>query len=278
MADNQSIINKIVSDATKAASQDAIKAVSAITKQTVDLTSVFNAKDSAAKVVDSSLNKIIDDAIAKVKVDNAGKTTQEINDAIKAEIRSHNNAIFQAQTLIDAAVKDTTKQLTSMIDKQVQSSINANFLTQATRPLDVALHQVDLKISNELASITRIDVTKQMNQAISNLTGSPMKSIDVTLHQLHLDGIEKILDTQVAGIQTSLAKSITSNISASVKLEQLKIATFTKQIVEVEKQVKAFEDNIKAQIKAVTDKIAAEVKAVETKIISDITKSIIISF
>jgi len=275
MADNQNNINSVVDKAAKSVGKEVDAKVKAEQAALDAKIKEYNTKEAAKKIVDNSLNAIIDDAIKKAKADPAGKTKVELDQYIADIIRGHKNAFFNSDALISAAVKDAAKQLDYLIDKQVKEKINANFLTNALKPLDVAIFQkVNTKLNNELTKAIRFDVTKQMDAAIGSILKSPLKSVDVTLNKLHLGGVATILDKQVASIQTNIASNLTKNISSKIASEQKKVDAVQKQIAEVTKQVQAFEQKLKDQIKAVQDKINSEIKKVETKLVNDIAKSI----
>lgn len=279
MAENQTNMTNVLDKAAKATGQEidakAKEAQAAIDKKIKE----YSTKEAAQKVVASSLNKIIDDAVKKAKLDQSVKGQAELDQYIKDVIRGHKNAFFNADPLINAAITDTKKQLDSLIDKQVKSVINTQFLDQAMKPLNVALYQkIDLKINSELTKSIRLDITKQMDTAISAMVKDPLKDINVTLNKLHLNGLSTALTSQVSSIQTKIAGSITKGISANVAAEQKKIAVVQKQIVEVMKQVQAFEQKLKDQIKAIQDKVNAELKKVENQLVDEIKKSIKLKF
>lgn len=275
MADNQTSINNVIDKAAKSAGQELDEKVKAEQVAIDAKIKEYNTKEAAQKVVDSSLNKIIDDAVKKAKIDNGAKSKEELDQYIKDIVRGHKNAFFNSDAIINAAVKDTTKQLDYLIDKQVKDVLNTKFLDQAMKPLNVALYQkIDLKINNELTKAIRFDVTKQMDAAIGSILKDPMKSINIKLNSLHLGGLSTTLNNQVANIQTKLAGNIIKGIGSDIAAEQKKVAAVQKQIVEVMKQVRAFEQKIKDQIQAIQDKVNAELKKVETQLVNEIAKSI----
>lgn len=279
MADNKGKIDNVIDKAAKSAGQEIDKKIKEEQAALDAKIKEYNTKEAAQKVVESSLNKMIDDAVKKAKVDGGAKTKEELDEYIKNIVRGHKNAFFNSDALINSAVSDTKKQLDSLIDKQVKEVINTKFLDQALRPLNVALYQkIDLKISSKLTESIRFDITKQLDSAIGSMLKDPLKDVNVTLNKLHLGGLSTTLNSQVANIQTSIAGSITKGISTNLAAEQKKVAAVQKQIVEVMKQVQAFEQKIKDQIKGIQDKVNAELKKVETQLVNEISKSIKLKF
>jgi hypothetical protein len=275
MTDNKTKVDNVLTKAAKFAGQEIDQKIkeeqAALDKKIKE----YNTKEAAQKIVDSSLKKIIDDAVKRAKIDKVAKSDAELKQYIKDIVRGHKNAFFNAEALIGSAVKDTKKQLDYMIDKQVNDAINTKFLDQVMRPLNVALHQqIDLKINTKITDTIRLDITKQLDSVIGGMLKDPMKDAKVTLNKLHLNELSKELNRQVSSIQKSISTSITKGISSNIAAEQNKIAAVQKQIVEVQKQVMAFEQKLKDQVKALQDQVNAKLKEAENKLVDEIKKSI----
>jgi hypothetical protein len=274
MTDNQSTIDNVLNKAAKTAGEDLEKKAKAAADGAAQQFKEYDTKAAAQKVVDSSLNSIIDEAVKKARKDKGAKSDEELQQYIKDTIRAHKNSFFNSDRLLDVAVKDTKKQLDSMIDKQVKEMINTKALDQAMRPFNVAMHKLDLGINSKLAQSIRFDVTKQIDGAIGAMLKDPLHDVNVTLNKLHLGGLSKELASQMGNIQHNITSGITKNISSSILAEQKKIATVQKQILEVQKQVLAFEQKLKDQVKTLQDQVNAELKEAEKKLVDDIKKSI----
>lgn len=235
----------------------------------------FDTGKAARKVVDDALNKMIDDAVKAAKNDKSSKNQAELDQQIKEIVRGHKNAAFNSNRLLTATVADTKKQLDSIIDKQVKELVDTKMMEQALRPLNVDIHQnIDLKLNAELKKLIRIDVTKSLNNAIGGILKDPNKDVSKALNQLHLDSLNKVLNSQVAALQGNLAKSITKGMSSNIAAEQKRVAAVQKQIVEVQKQVQAFEQKLKDQVKALQEKVNTELKKVEKQLVDEIKKSV----
>lgn len=237
----------------------------------------FKTREAAAKLVDSSLDKIIDDAVKKFTA-TTSKSDADFNQKLKDLIRGHKTAFFNADKLIDKATIDTKKQLDYMIDQKVKSVLDEKMLDKQLRPLNVLLNKAQTELNSKLSATIKLDIAKELDKNLESMLKDPLKGINVTLNKYGLNNLSKELNTQITSIRSSLATNLTKNMATDIAKQQTKIAEVTKKIVEVEKQIKQYEKQIQDNIKELQNMVNEELKEAEKKLVDEISKSIKLNF
>ena len=237
----------------------------------------FKTREAAAKLVDSSLDKIIDDAVKKFTA-TTSKSDADFNQKLKDLVRGHKTAFFNADKLIDKATIDAKKQLDYMIDQKVKSVLDEKILTQQLRPLDKLLYKAQTELNSKLSDTIKLDIAKELDKNLESMLKDPLKDVNVTLNKYGLNDLSKELNTQVTSIRSALATNLTKNMTADIAKHQAQIVEVTKKIVEVEKQIKQYEQQIQDKIKEMQNAVNVKIKEAEKKLVDEISKSIKLNF
>ena len=234
-------------------------------------------REAAKKLVDSSLDKIIDDAVKKFTA-TANKSDADFNQRIKDLIRGHKSAFFNADKLIDKATVDAKKQLDYMINQKVKAVLDEKMLDKQLRPLNVLLNKAQTELNSKLSDTIKFDIAKELDKNLESMLKDPLKDVNVTLNKYGLNNLSKELNTQVISIQSALATNLTKNMTSDIEKRQAQIAEVTKKIVEVEKQIKQYEKQIQDKIKELQNAANEKIKEAEKKLVDEISKSIKLKF
>ena len=281
-------VKKVTSSADSAIAKEASKiADQAESKLKAMLTSEAEAVDkalaelktreAAKKLVDSSLDKIIDDAVKKFTA-TANRSDADFNQRVKDLIRGHKSAFFNADKLIDQATVDAKKQLDYMIDQKVKAVLDEKMLDKQLRPLNVLLNKAQTELNSKLSATIKFDIAKELDKNLESMLKDPLKGVNVTLNKYGLNNLSKELNTQVTSIRSALATNLTKNMTADIAKHQAQIAEVTKKIVEVEKQIKQYEQQIQDKIKEMQNAVNVKIKEAEKKLVDEISKSIKLNF
>ena len=270
----------IAKEASKIADQaeSKLKAVLTSEAKAVDKAlAELKTREAAKKLVDSSLDKIIDDAVKKFTA-TTNKSDADFKQQLKDLIRGHKSAFFNADKLIDKAAIDAEKQLDYMIDQKVKSVLDEKMLDKQLRPLNVLLNKAQTELNSKLSATIKLDIAKELDKNLESMLKDPLKDINVTLNKYGLNSLSKELNTQITSIRSTLATNLTKNMAADIAKRQAQIAEVTKKIVEVEKQIKQYEKQIQDKIKELQNAVNEKIKEAEEKLVDEISKSIKLKF
>ena len=271
---------KLAEEAKKVAekAESDLKAKLATEAKAVDKAlSELKTREAAKKLVDSSLDKIIDDAVKKFTA-TTNKNDADFNQRLKDLIRGHKSAFFNADKLIDKATVDAKKQLDYMIDQKVKAVLDEKMLDKQLRPLNVLLNKAQTELNSKLSATIKFDIAKELDKNLESMLKDPLKGVNVTLNKYGLNNLSKELNTQVTSIRSALATNLTKNMTADIAKRQAQIAEVTKKIVEVEKQIKQYEQQIQDKIKEIQNAVNDKIKEAEKKLVDEISKSIKLNF
>lgn len=251
----------------------AIKTVTTSAKAATIVTSTPTTKTAAEKVVQNTLDKIIDDAVNKAKIGGASKAETEINDQVKNIVRGYKNTFFNQDKLISSITGDTKKQLDLLVDKKLKETLNADNISGKSLGSITSGADLSKVVNTKLVESVRTDVVKDLNNVVS----STLEKED-SAAVANLVSKNKNLTSQIDNLKSKLATNITKDIGSSFSVETKKIELRQKQVLEVKNLKAAAEKLNKDQINTVKAQVTAQLKAEDQKLIDDIKKSVKIDF
>lgn len=275
MQANQSKLSDIAATAARLA-KDSYVVGNDVSESMREKENIYDPRETARKIVDQALDQIIDGAVKDAKSDMAGRRADEINARIKDVVRAHKNAYFRNDLLIQRSINATSRQIEVLLEGKT-AEIFGGQLSLGTFQGIVANSVGGLPDSETLYAL-KAEICKQIESALTANTTENTSVIGQFMGSLEIEKLTSDLTKRANELKNQLHAKIASGLKVSIAEQKEKIALFQAQNAEVEKQVKAYQQQLQEKAKHLQQQAEDAMQAAQNALVNEISKTIRIEF